>query len=174
VSVRTWALLAAIGLLAAGCAKAGERGAGGGPAELDEPALPEQESELTIKAFDFGFDTSGVTSLPPGQVTFTMTNDGEQPQHAQFLHLAEGATFEDFSEAVEAYPAPADLDFSSEIRELYVPPAAGVLNWVSQGEEISPRDELEAGSYVLICAIKDPESGRRHYEMGMLQPFEVG
>jgi hypothetical protein len=174
MSVRTWALLAAIGLLAAGCAKAGERGAGGGPAEPNEPAQPEQESELTIKAFDFGFDTSGVTSLPPGQVTFTMTNDGEQPQHAQFLHLAEGATFEDFSEAVEAYPAPADLDFSSEIRELYVPPAAGVLNWVSQGEEISPRDELEAGSYVLICAIKDPESGRRHYEMGMLQPFEVG
>jgi hypothetical protein len=83
-------------------------------------------------------------------------------------------TFEDFSETVEAYPVPADLDFAPEIRELYIPPAAGVLNWVSRGEEIPPKDEFEVGSYVLICAIKDPESGRRHYEMGMLEPFEVG
>jgi len=169
--VRTWTLLAAIGLLAAGCAEAPEQGAGGGSEAAEQPT---QESELTIKAFDFGFDLSGVTSLPPGQVTFTMTNDGKQPHHAQFLTLADGVTFEDFSEAVEAYPAPADLDFSPEIRELYIPPAAGVLNWVSRGEEISPKDELEVGSYVLICAIKDPESGRRHYEMGMLEPFEVG
>jgi hypothetical protein len=172
--VRTWTLLAAIGLLAAGCAEAREQGAGGGSEAAEQPEQPTQESELTIKAFDFGFDLSGVTSLPPGQVTFTMTNDGKQPHHAQFLLLAEGVTFEGFSEAVEAYPAPGDLDFAPEIRELYVPPAAGVLSWVSRGEEISPRNELEAGSYVLICAIKDPESGRRHYEMGMLEPFEVG
>jgi hypothetical protein len=172
--VRTWTLLAAIGLLAAGCAEAPEQGAGGGSEAAEQPEQPKQESELTINAFDFGFDLSGVTSLPPGQVTFTMTNDGKQPHHAQFLPLADGVTFEDFSEAVKTYPAPAELDFSPEIRELYVPPARGVLNWVSRGEEISPKDELEVGSYVLICAIKDPESGRRHYEMGMLEPFEVG
>jgi hypothetical protein len=172
--MRTWTLLAAIGLLAAGCAEAPEQGAGGGSEAAEQPEQPTQESELTIKAFDFGFDLSGVTSIPPGQVTFTMTNDGKQPHHAQFLPLADGVTFEDFSEAVETYPASAELDFSPEIRELYVPPARGVLSWVSRGEEISPKDELEVGSYVLICAIKDPESGRRHYEMGMLEPFEVG
>jgi len=172
--MRTWTLLAAIGLLAAGCAEAPEQGAGGGSEAAEAPEQPTQESELTIKAFDFGFDLSGVTSLPPGQVTFTMTNEGKQPHHAQFLPLADGVTFEDFSEAVETHPASAELDFSPEIRELYVPPARGVLSWVSRGEEISPKDDLEAGSYVLICAIKDPESGRRHYEMGMLEPFEVG
>lgn len=172
--IRMWILLSAFGLLGAGCAEAGERVAGGGPPEQEEPEEPLQESELTITAFDFGFDTSGVTSLPPGEVTFTMTNEGKQPHHAQFLRLADGVTFEDFSETVEAYPAPADQDFAAEIRELYVPPALGVLSWVSRGEESTPKDDLEAGSYALICAIKDPESGLRHYEMGMLQPFEVG
>ena len=170
---RTWALVAAVGLLGAGCGGAGEQEAGGRPAEPKEPEQPAQESELTIKAFDFGFETSA-TSLPPGQVTFAMTNEGKQPHHAQFLLLEEGVTYEDFADAVEAHPAPSDLDFAPEIRELYIPPAAGVLSWVSAGEELTPKDELESGSYVLICAIKDPVSGRRHYEMGMLQPFEVG
>jgi hypothetical protein len=172
--IRMWGLVAALGLLAAGCAGAGERGTGGGPAEPKEPEPSPQESELTITAFDFGFDTGGVISLPPGQVTFTMTNEGKQPHHAQFLLLNDGVTYEDFAAAVEAHPAPADDDFAPEIRELYDPPAAGVLSWVSKGEEISPRDQLDAGGYVLICAIKDPKSGRRHYEIGMLQPFEIG
>lgn len=172
MGARTWALATAIGLLVAGCAGAEEGGSGEGT-EPREPEPSPVESELTIKAFDFGFETSA-TALPPGQVTFTMTNEGKQPHHAQFLLLEDGVTYADFAEAVEAHPAPSDLDFAPEIRELYIPPAAGVLNWVTAGEEISPKDELEAGSYVLICAIKDPKSGRRHYEMGMLQPFEVG
>jgi hypothetical protein len=171
--VRTWTIVAALGLLGAGCAGAGEQGTGGGGTEPKEPEQPLQESELAITAFDFGFETSA-SSLPPGQVTFSMTNEGKQPHHAQFLLLDEGVTYEDFAAAVEAHPAPAELDFAPEIRELYVPPAAGVLSWVSAGEDLSPKAQLEAGSYVLICAIKDPESGRRHYEMGMLQPFEVG
>jgi hypothetical protein len=77
--VRTWTLLATIGLLAAGCAEATEQGAGGGPEAAEQPEQPTHESELTINAFDFGFDLSGVTSLPPGQVTFTMTNEASSP-----------------------------------------------------------------------------------------------
>jgi hypothetical protein len=166
--MRTLATVAALlAILGASCGdRAGEGETGGGPSEP-------KESALSIRAFDFGFDTSGVSSLPPGLVTFTMTNEGKQPHHAQFLRLAEGVDFDQFAQTVEANPTPADLDFPTEVRELFVPPAAGVLNWVSAGEEISPKDELDPGSYVLLCAIKDPKSGRRHYEMGMLQPFEV-
>jgi hypothetical protein len=163
------AAAAGLTLLVAACG--GRAGEGG---DSVKQKGQEQESELSIRAFDFGFDTSGVTALPPGLVTFTMTNEGKQPHHAQFLRLAEGVSFGDFAETVRANPAPADLDFAPELRGLFVPPAAGVLNWVSAGEEISPKDELETGSYVLLCAIKDPKVGRRHYEMGMLQPFEVG
>jgi hypothetical protein len=167
---RTWTILAVVGLLATSCGEAPQRAA---IQEGNEPDGPMQESELSIVARDFGFDTGGVASLPAGRVNFTMTNEGEQPHHAQFLRLADGVTFEQFRETVAANPAPANLDFSEELRELFIPPAAGVLSWVSPGEELTPVDELEAGTYALICAIKDPKSGTRHYELGMLQPFEA-
>jgi hypothetical protein len=167
--MRKHATLAVLGaIIGAACGGVASEGKAEG-----SPPEP-KESAISIRAFDFGFDTGGVSSLPAGLVTFTMTNDGKQPHHAQFLRLNEGVDFEEFAQTVEANPAPANLDFAPVLRSLYDPPASGVLNWVSAGEEISPKDELEPGSYVLLCAIKDPKSGRRHYEMGMLQPFEVG
>ena len=144
--------------------------------EPEEPAArPVQESELSILATDFAFDTGGVASLPAGRVRFTMTNEGKEPHHAQFLRLGDGVSFEQFEEALDRYTDPDDpSDFPEEVRALFASPQAhGVLSWVSPGEELTPIDEMEPGTYALLCAIKSPETGERHYALGMRTGFEV-
>ena len=153
-------------------------GGGSSPGGQDraEPAAPQlQESELSITARDFAFDTGGVTSLPGGRVSFTLRNEGKEPHHAQFIELADGVTFEQFEEALDtAYDVDDPSDYPDEALALMASPQGyGVLSWASPGEELTPIDELEPGTYALLCAIESPETGERHYALGMRMAFEV-
>jgi hypothetical protein len=171
-----WNRIAASAALASMVTAACGGGAQPGGQNREEPERPPvQESELSITASDFAFDTGGVTSLPAGRVEFTMTNEGKEPHHAQLIKLTDGVTFEQFEEALDtSYDVDDPADYPDEALALMASPRGyGVLSWVSPGEELTPTDELEPGTYALLCAIESPETGERHYALGMRMAFEV-
>ena len=163
-------------LVAAGCGRGAPAADQGAPKdEGTSNEEPVRESELSIVASDFAFDTGGVTSVPAGRVHFTLTNEGKEPHHASFYLLRPDVTYEGFAEAVARYADPEDpSDFPDEVTELFAEPQAhGVLSLASPGEELTPIDEMDPGTYALLCAIKDPKTGARHYALGMHMAFEV-
>jgi hypothetical protein len=133
------------------------------------PAAPEAgEGEITdieIVATDFAFQLSSA-SIAAGEVRTTLINEGSEPHQAGYWLLDEGISFDDFMQQV--------LKDDSAIPQLSSGGRLGHMRPLSGGVRgVRPGDELAAGTYAVMCSIRDPESGKNHYELGMAAELEV-
>ena len=115
--------------------------------------------EITLQEFAV---TSDPGSVSAGSVKFEATNEGPDDVHefvviATDLGITELPTVEDGSVDEEG----EGVEVIGEIEDIPV------------GETQSVTLDLEAGNYVLICNIYDPDEDEAHYQEGMRTSFTV-
>lgn len=101
-------------------------------------------------------------SVPAGDVTFTVTNDGPEDVHEFVIlktDLDAGDLPTDEHGAVEEEGE--GMEVVDEIEDIPV------------GETQELAVSLEAGNYVLLCNVYSEDEDEAHYQMGMRTAFEV-
>jgi uncharacterized cupredoxin-like copper-binding protein len=101
-------------------------------------------------------------TAPSGDVTFDVTNDGPEDIH-EFVVIKTDLDAGDLPTDADGVidEAGEGMDVKDEIEDIPV------------GETQSLTVALDAGNYVLVCNIWDPDEGEAHYQMGMYTPFSV-
>ena len=134
----------------------------------DEPSATKANptpSRVEITADDFTFEIEP-TSVEAGNVQTRLTNIGEQVHQAGYYRLNDGVGYDDFVEQIAAD--------DSLIPRLAEGGRAGVVRVVYPDDSyVRPGDELTPGTYAVICSIADPDTGKNHYELGMIARLEV-
>lgn len=127
-------------------------------AETDGPLL------LEVTADDFSFDLSDTARAGPLEIR--LENAGIEPHQALIYKLNEGVDYEEYLKSV--------LKDDSQFPALSV--RVGGVNYgvpAGETETYEESDPYEPGTYALVCFIKDSESGKNHYELGMIAPLTV-
>jgi hypothetical protein len=115
---------------------------------------------VTVHARDFGYTLPA--SIPAGQTTFRLVNDGKEFHHLSFLKLATGKTLADFQAALKTNGAPPAWATD-----------AGGPNAAVPGGSVEATLTLEAGNYVLLCFISSPGESTPHMMKGMIASLAV-
>jgi hypothetical protein len=118
------------------------------------------EGEMTVSAFDYGFDAE---PLPSGKTEVAFDNTGAEPHHllaAPLLGQNTAKDAESFFKANEGKPP-----FGEE----------GTISTavIEGGEDQLVTLDLKPGRYVLFCFISDREGGSPHAIKGMVDEVEV-
>jgi uncharacterized cupredoxin-like copper-binding protein len=115
---------------------------------------------VTVREFEVA---PAQNSVEAGEVTFKVTNEGPDDTHEFVViktDLAPDALPTDENGAVEE--TGAGIEVVDEIEDIAVGQSPSVTI-----------NNLEAGSYVLICNIWDEEEQEAHYSQGMRTAFTV-
>ncbi|MDQ3941472.1 MAG: hypothetical protein M3238_08990 [Actinomycetota bacterium] len=145
----------AVGLcmsLALAASACGDDGDDGG-----EPQAAAQPIQVTVTAQDFKFDAPA--SVEAGLVEITLNNEGKAPHQVQLLKLNEGVEFADFEQIVKT-------DRTGQKTLENSTPAGGVTAIVP-GATATVANELDAGTYALVCFVQG------HHTQGMIAELEV-
>jgi len=128
------------------------------PAE--EAEAPETDGSVLLQDFEF----QAPATMPSGEVTLQVANNGPQPHEMTVVKLDEGITIDDIIAA-----------FQSEEEPTGPPPftSAGGLGVIAAGAEGFAVLNLEAGTYALLCFVPDTETGQPHAALGMVGSFTV-
>ena len=146
-------------LVAAGC------GGGGGGTTETTAAAEKEPAQVEIIGVDFGFEVTP-ESIPAGEVKTTLVNDGKEPHQAGYYRLNDGVEYETFVKEIIAD--------DTQIPQLARAEGAGVMRAIYPGDTYTnPGAELEPGTYALLCSLRDPNTGKNHYEMGMVAKMEI-
>lgn len=124
-------------------------------------AQAEPAASATVTMFDFGFQMP--QSVAAGQQTWKIVNQGPQPHEMNLLKAGPGTTVASigaFLADMENQPEP-DVMPAGGMQGL----EAGKTGWLVA--------DLTPGTYIAICFIPDPASGKPHFELGMVTPFTV-
>jgi uncharacterized cupredoxin-like copper-binding protein len=126
----------------------------------DQAEGPGQLIAVTIQTHDFKFEAP--ESIEAGLVEIVVSNRGKEAHEVQLMKLHEGVTFDEFFET-------AKKDDSGAESIALADPAGGVGSTagIRPGIDMSVINELEPGSYALICFVQG------HNAEGMIAPFEV-
>jgi len=116
--------------------------------------------DLTIVGVEYAFEMPA--SVEAGWTHVILDNQGEMDHHAMFLRPNGDATVEDVQAALEQGGFGAALAVATSV---------GGPN-VGAGHQASVVMNLEAGQYVLICAVPN-EEGVPHFALGMQAVLEV-
>ena len=120
----------------------------------------EPTADVTVRLKDFQIDMP--ESIPSGQVTIEVINDGPEPHEFNILRLEDGKTAADVNEFL--------LGLTD------IPPFApvGGVNGLDVGLKGYAELNLEPGTYVAICYIPSPKAeGLPHHTLGMIRQFTV-
>jgi len=137
-----------------------------GEPPADQPA---PTADVTVEMSDhaFAFDPP----LAAGPQVIELANVGEQPHFFLLLGVPEGTTIEDFLALSATFgdPAatpPAGLSFEDVTEGFNTgDQSAGVTAWYAA--------DIEAGTYVAVCFVTDPETGMPHALLGMAEVVVV-
>src|SRR5665811_1837894 len=116
--------------------------------------------DLAITAVDYAFELPA--SAEAGWTHVIMDNQGMMDHHAMFLRPREGSTIEDVQAAL------VEGNLGAIFATAY---SAGGTN-AGPGHQASVAMNLEAGQYLLICAVPN-EEGIPHFALGMQAVLEV-
>ena len=130
-------------------------------APTEAPSTPNSMPEIAIDAADFSF--SVLDSIQAGWVSFTLTNSGNEPHHAQFLRLNDGVTFEQFQEALNQGEGPA-------MALVKLMGGVGAIAPTGSAQAIL---NLPAGNYVILCFLSAPADHIPHLAKGMIKSLTV-
>ncbi len=133
----------------------------GDAGEAELPSAP-----ATIKAVEYGFETSG---LKAGRNTVAFENAGKELHHAIAVPLRRGATIADARKAFEQEAqgkepkGPPPLEFEK---------VTGTTVLDGGGKQVTEL-ELTSGKNVLLCFITDRAGGPPHVAKGMISEVTV-
>ena len=122
----------------------------------DAPAIT-----VTITAMEFAFEAP--TQVPAGLTSIMMNNVGGAVHMAQIGRLNDDVTFDEFRNVLETGPQGSAIPLFTF--------RGGPTN-VAPGASQEVINLLDAGHYVMICFVADPD-GVQHFMKGMLAQFEV-
>jgi hypothetical protein len=119
----------------------------------------EPQASIAVQMVDFAFALPA--DVKAGKQTWKVVAAGQQPHEMSLIKLAEGKTIADMQAWMHA-PTGA-------------PPFTNVggLQAVNRGETAYLHLDLTPGTYVALCHVPDPASGKQHMELGMIVPFVV-
>ena len=115
---------------------------------------------VTVHAKDFAFDAP--KSIPAGQTSFKLVNDGKALHHMSIMKLEQGKTFADLQAAMKVQGPPPKWIV-----------AVGGPNAAVPGGSVEATLNLEPGNYVIACFIPSPGDPTPHMMKGMIQPLTV-
>jgi uncharacterized cupredoxin-like copper-binding protein len=121
----------------------------------DKPAAPSADTEVTLKDFSFAMPST----LKAGDHTLKVTNKGPQPHEMTLVKLAPGKTMQD----AMAYSGEGEPPFTD----------AGGMGALAPNTSAWVKLHLDPGTYIAVCFVPDPASGKAHAEMGMMNQFTV-
>lgn len=143
----------------AACAGGGEKGV---PGSATAESAPSEPQVVTIVAKDFAFEAPD--TITAGMVTVKMVNQGPDLHHVQLLRLTEGKTYDEFVAALQQMkPGTKPPSWILDV--------AGPNSPVPGGEQ-SLTQELQPGTYALVCFIDTPDKVP-HFVKGMTKSLTV-
>ena len=128
-------------------------------AATGQPAS-EPTTDGTIILRDFAFVLP--SNIPAGMQTWKIVNEGPQPHEMGLLRLTPGTTAADALAFFQGPPSgPSPFESLGGMQGLNV----GSSGWLTV--------DLQPATYVAVCLIRDPASGKSHAGLGMVAEFEV-
>ncbi len=118
----------------------------------------EPKADVTVNMKDFHFTMP--EEVKAGKQVWKVVNDGPQPHELILMRLADGKTLDDAFAWFAKPEGPQPFNMVGGMQAMNSGPSAGYINL-----------DLKPGSYVAMCDIPDPASGKTHSELGMLMPF---
>jgi hypothetical protein len=121
------------------------------------------ETEATITAKDYSFETSG---LKAGDNVITFENTGQELHHAIIFPVRPGAKFSEVKKALvseEEPKGPPPIDFEKAVSTAVID---GGIKQVT-------RIPMDAGKYAFVCFIGDRKGGPPHAVKGMITEVDV-
>jgi hypothetical protein len=131
--------------------------------ETTTTVAPVEAETVDVVMADYSFDTGGVTEVPAGAVTVTVSNEGAEEHQAAIVRLNDGVTLGDFA-------ATADTDLGAALQLVTL---HGGPNAIGPGGTGAATTALEAGDYAFICFIPSPSDDIPHAAKGMVASFTV-
>ena len=129
-----------------------------GPVTTQHVRPPRSAIKVTMR--DFSFETPD--TLPPGLLTYQVTNRGQEAHEMVFLRLAGGKTWKDvmaFLQTPQAATLPGSI--------------VGGMSALGPGETAWVSMNLVPGAYVILCFLPDKSSGLFHVQQGMICSITV-
>jgi plastocyanin len=126
-----------------------------------EAAAAPASSSVAVTATEYAYALEGGTTIPAGQVTIDLTNDGKEEHQVSIARLRDGKTFEDFAALGQ------DPSKFAEVVETFGGPNAAAPGGTSSATQV-----LEPGDYIFACFIPGPD-GVPHAAKGMIAPVTV-
>lgn len=129
--------------------------------EVEEVATEPLEGAEVVPVTGVDFEFEGIPAeLPAGPTSFEFTNEGEAAHEMAVFRLGDGV---DLDELLTREEEPSEEE-AEEVGFTFTEPGgdATYLN----------ADELEPGTYAVVCFIPGPE-GKSHHELGMKTTFTV-
>jgi hypothetical protein len=102
-------------------------------------------------------------TTPAGLVHFTFINQGKELHHAQLFKLNDGATPDQFLNALEQGGPAAARDFSAPF---------GGPNLTPPGQKSEVVNLLQPGTYMVVCLVH-PTGEQSHASQGMVKELKV-
>lgn len=131
-------------------------------ADTATPVVAAAPAVVNVTAKDFSFDAPD--SIAAGLTTVRLTNAGTTIHHLQIVQLSDGKTFADLQAGLKSMkptdPIPPWVHF------------IGGPNVVGPGATVEATQQLDAGTYGLICLVDTPDH-IPHFAKGMMHPLTV-
>ena len=125
-----------------------------------------QGTTLTVPMVDFAFRMP--SRLPPGSSTWNVPNQGRQPHVLALVELKAGVTLQDLMQVINT---PATTEGPPPglfaIADIYVEAFA------EPGKSMALTLTLHPGNFVALCPVPDPQSGKPHFALGMINEMRV-
>jgi hypothetical protein len=138
-----------------------------GDGDADRAAPP---NGLAVEMFDYGYRFVGAVTA--GAVTMTTVNTGREWHMATYGKLQPGRTVADVVSFLDAQSAGDPVDSIENVIEKGLG-APGHLLQPGRRQALTV-DNLDAGSYVMLCYLPVEGQGTPHFTRGMVGGFEVG
>ncbi len=118
---------------------------------------PKTDGVATLKDFTIAVPSS----VKAGRQTWKVVNDGAEPHELTLIRLAPGKMMQDVTAYLAKPSGPPPFEDAGGIGAL----SPGVSGWAVL--------DLQPGSYVALCFVPDPKTGKAHVDLGMVTPFTV-
>jgi hypothetical protein len=129
----------------------------GSPAGTQQ--APTAIAHIVLKDFTFVLPAT----IPAGQATLQVTNQGPQAHEFDLLKLATGKSLQDAQTFLNNSHPGGPPPFTD----------AGGMGALAPGSSAWLKLNLQPGNYVAICFVPDVKTGKPHYMLGMMSPFTV-
>ncbi|HQY29972.1 MAG TPA: hypothetical protein PK691_01735 [Thermomicrobiales bacterium] len=130
---------------------------------------PTATATITMSNFLF----AGWDQLVVGQQTLAVTNKGDQPHMLVFEQVPDGTTIDQLKAALGGDESGTPVTGGFDVTKVMPVPGGDVI-MLSTNQTAYINVDLGAGTYVALCFVTDPATGKLHAMLGMASLFTVG